>query len=856
MFRCGALPVMALISQRLPSRRVGVCHLCHSWVFDHLTKDHAERRCTPQDAFLTEVTIRVPLCSEHHETGFERACNTLKRAVFGDYKLPGEVEQRQVWITSGELEVMRRSGGAGLYSGAPTSTCDSNTHFATYRFGTKSRPGDAISIAALDHIFGYLASAIMGGRVADRSCCCLRLDGTGMRTLVPCKREKVLAVEPPSTPIAVTTPATELMVPTTGEMIRLREEGASIVSKIPGVDLCYDPNEPDSPPLAVRFLPEIEERLFWLNSQRNVEAAIKGRIVEPEVPVTLTEAERAEVKAISEVLVKMALEDKALIAKIVQQKCGLKGWASKKWSPERATRALRELHQKYAPRYKFDASIKLEPSKRSKPPRLLVADGDAGQVMAWVLIGTMEAWLFKRYKHRSIKGLPKTEAMKRVVESLRQQDPRMAGAPGLARGSAAATAHIPDVPTAIVENDGSAWDACMSSTLRDLTENPVMDVFADIVGEFFLIEGTPDFIDARKASNRLVELNINVRKAKGEDDKVTAADIPKGKCWRTVIRAIRRSGCRGTSVLNFLANMICWCWVIGGADAVRLVRPQGARVVCMDGLVRFVKMCFEGDDSILSFYCMNNIGASGVDTNMTHELMAVMTARWAKLGHRPKLFWRQPHEVAEFTGWHFYVGRYGLSDEMCAPDVYRNLVNMTYSISPAAIAAAMQGDTRAFMSAVAPGIIARLYPLAARYPQLCRLLYSKFSRHLSDGAVLHRDEVYHLELEPEDLGFSEADDEKDMDSVIDRLAQRFCPIQQRFELELAKGDDSRESEFASVLNFVPNPDDYRDMLELLEGGFNVGNDGMTFACRVQELRVRPVVYAESETSEPEDNLNW
>jgi len=766
---------------------------------------------------------------------------------------------REVWITSGELEVMRRSAGAGHYSGAPTTTCDSNTHFATYRLDKKGRPGDPLSVAAFDHAFGFLAAAITSGRTADRTCLCLRFSSTGMRSLTPVRRVKELAVEPPP-PRAVSVPAEDLLMPIKGPMCEKTECGAHIArSSIPGVELCFDENEPNSPPLAVRFLPQIEERLFWLNSQRNVEAAIKGRIVEPEVPVTLTATERAELKAVTDVLITMAYEDKALIAKIAQDKCGLKNWSSKKWSPERATRALRELHQKYAPRYKFDASIKLEPSKRNKPPRLLIADGDAGQVMAWVLIGTLEAWLFKRYKHRSIKGLPKTEAMKRVVECLRQQDPRAAGAPGLQPGSAAAAAAraaAPDVPVSLVENDGSAWDACMSSTLRDLTENPIMDAFADILKDMFLIEGTPDFIDARVASNKLVELTINVRKAKGEEDHVTAADIPKGKCWRTVIRAIRRSGCRGTSCLNFLANMVCWCWVIGGGGATKLVRPQGCRVDCVDGLVRFVKMCFEGDDSILSFYTCMNVGAGCIDRSMTDEFMAVMSARWTKLGHRPKLFWRKPNEVAEFTGWHFGVQKVGADSEHCAPDLKRNLINMCYSISPAAITAAIAGDMTSLMKAVAPGIVARLYPLAARYPALCKTIYGKFGRFVSDNAVLTRDEVYHLQLEPEDLGFSEADQERDMDAVIERLAQRFQPIQARFELELAQGDDSYERDLASSLGVVANPEDYDDLVEALEGGFNPGDDSPEFQVYIQEIFNRPKAVVVLDTDESEDDLNW
>lgn len=761
-------------------------------MFDHLTKDHAHRRCTPQDSILFDLELQVSRCDRHVETCWER---------FRDhFRMNPVVQTKHVYLTGKEVDIMRRSGGAGLYAGAPTTTCDSNTHFATYRMDKKDRPGDPVSCTALDHLFGYLTAAIQHGRVANRSCCGRQERGVGMRSLQPVELKKAEPV------------ITETIEPEPVVECHTRE------SQIAGVQLCFDENEPaDTPPLAVRYLPEIEARLFWLNSQRNVNVAIKERIDVPHVPVDLTETDKAEIKAIMDVLISQLHDDKELIDKIVQDKLGIYGWKSKKWTPKRAAKALAELRATYAPRYQFEAGIKLEPSKRGKAPRLLVADGDRGQVMAWVLIGVLESWLFKRYRHRSIKGLPKTEAMARVAQSLRQKDPRL-------------NVDSPDVPVAVVENDGSAWDACMSDTLRDLVENPLMDAIAKLMEKYFLEEAPPDFLDARCASNKLVDLGLSFRKGKGADDKVETCDIPKGKCWKTVIRAIRRSGCRGTSCLNFLANMVCWSWVIGGKDAVKLVRPQGCRVVCVDGHVRFVKFVFEGDDSIVSFFAYD-----GTRT-MTDDFITMMTARWVKLGHRPKLFWRKEGEVAEFTGWHFAVEATGIDYEKACPDIMRNLTNMAFSINPTAVKAAADGDKRALMRAVAPGIIARLYPFAARLPQFCRAIYNQFGRHVRAEAELTRDEMYALELEPEDLGFHESDYTRDMDATIERQTLRFQPLLQRFETELAKGDALAEPDLAVSLGVVKSFDDYHDLLDLIEGGYYVGADSEAFRNGVKEIR--------------------
>lgn len=790
-----------------------MCYECHGWMLDHLTKEHADARCDSRDDFLFELEVQVGRCQRHVETCFERFRE--------HFRFNRPVRDVRVYFTKTEVDIMRRSGGAALYSGAPETTADSNLHFATYRLDKKDRKGDPVSCSAVDHLFGYFAAVLQHGRVGTRSCCCFTEREIGLRRMRPVRQETKTASTADEGPgdSSAKGPGSDA-----NEEPFCGVDCHTVESKIPGVQLMHDSNEtPDTPPLAVRFLPEIEERLFWLNSQRNVNIAIKQRIEEPHVPVTLSAAEREELQAVAQVMIDQLREDKGLVDKIIHDKLGIYGWKSKKWTPSRATRQLEMLRQTYAPKYRFEAGIKLEPSKRGKAPRLLVADGDRGQVMAWVIIGTLESWLFKRWRHRSIKGLPKTEAMGRVAGVLRQKDPRSVDGP--------------DVPVAIVENDGSAWDACMSDTLRDLVENPLMDAVADMVAGYFLTECPPDFAEARLASNKLQELVLGFRKNKGSEDREGVCDLPKTKCWRTVIRAIRRSGCRGTSCLNFLANMVCWSWAIGGKEACKLVRPQGSRVLCVDGCVRFVKMAFEGDDSILSFLKQTAIGADATE-QLSEEFMHRLSERWVKMGHRPKLYWRKPDQVAEFTGWHFHVTQEGVDVATAAPDLFRNLTNMAFSINSAAVCAAASGDNRALLGAVAPGIVARLYPMADKFPMLCRLLAGQFGRHLRDVASteLTRDEVYALELEPEDLGFRESDYTTDMDLVIERTTHRFAPILERFEMKLGEGDPAAEADLAVRLGLVEDTDLYYDLLDVIEGGYRVGADSEAFRTAVAAIR--------------------
>jgi len=249
-------------------------------------------------------------------------------------------------------------------------------------------------------------------------------------------------------------------------------------------------------------------------------------------------------------------------------------------------------------------------------------------------------------------------------------------------------------------------------------------------------------------------------------------------------------------------------------------------------------MAFEGDDSILSFLAQGAIGQPA-DAQITREFLHMLEQRWDRMGHRPKLFWRKPGQVAEFTGWHFAVTDVGIGVVDAAPDLFRNLTNMAFSINKTAIKAAGEGNMRALMTAVAPGVIARLYPMAQKFPMLCRLLSAQFGRHLRDVAELEltRDEVYALELEPEDFGFKESNYDTDMDLVIERATYRFQPILERFEMALGRGDEQAEADLAVRLGLVPDIHKYYDLLDAIEGGYRVGAESLPFAAAVAEVRV-------------------
>ena len=153
-------------------------------------------------------------------------------------------------------------------------------------------------------------------------------------------------------------------------------------------------------------------------------------------------------------------------------------FASKKWTQKRFENMFNHLLKQVDPRFKSKAKIKLEamgckPDGSPKPPRLLIADGDEGQIMSLLDIAIFEKLLFRKFHSRSIKGRSRRQVLQDVVEYLRPSKKHE----GSVRGG-------PVAP--MVEGHGSAWDCC-SKELRDMVENPVLRHIATHLMDYYLV---------------------------------------------------------------------------------------------------------------------------------------------------------------------------------------------------------------------------------------------------------------------------------------------------------------------------------------------------------------------------------
>jgi hypothetical protein len=323
----------------------------------------------------------------------------------------------------------------------------------------------------------------------------------------------------------------------------------------------------------------------------------------------------------------------------------LEGGKSKKWTDERFQQAMADLMAEVCPQFEFKASVKNEPMSSKKAPRMLIADGDRGQVMAVGALKVLEIVLFKKLTNHCIKERSKEEAMENIARQLNVVPP----------GSY----------QTIMEGDGSAWDTTCSHEIRELTENPLIQHIVDTMRSL----GWPypeSWDEAHKVANSKKKYRM---KHSGKTGNV-----------KFVIDAIRRSGHRGTSSLNYIINYVLTHVAImdaphmgRGGELGGFLDDTNRRGKDRWGEWRQFYGAFEGDDSIVS--------ASGT---ITDEQAAEISAFWDRCGFNMKLYRRAM--LAEFTGWKLPLDDHGrVRCDCVVPDITRTINNAAWTTSNAAL---------------------------------------------------------------------------------------------------------------------------------------------------------------------------
>lgn len=429
------------------------------------------------------------------------------------------------------------------------------------------------------------------------------------------------------------------------------------------------------------------------NSSANAKAAKRERLDKKARPFTGT---KIDVKKIS---------------RFIGEACGTKGnraifldkriqkWAenffhledikSGKWSFKRLEDSLNNLLKEAFPKMNLKCAVKLEPMQEGKPPRLLIADGDDGQLMAMVVVRCFEDLLFSWFEEKSIKHLPKRRAVRRCVDRMAKNGAKL------------------------VEGDGSAWDTTCNATIRSLVENPVLRHIMQVLIPYGVVP------------QQWHEEHINCCDKK----KLKLFFQKKWDKMRMTIDAIRRSGHRGTSCLNWWMNFTNWACSIY-KQPERFLDPTVRKGEDETGHERWWYGCFEGDDSLCALF---------PPMRPEDSMDEIFMSWWSRMGFNMKIVYVSNR--ATFCGYHIACNEGEVSsDSFICPELPRAMVGAGVSCSSTIIAAAKAGDVKTVRDIAAAGALARAADFAGLLPSVSR----KYHTYALD--IKHSTEVVDREM--------------------------------------------------------------------------------------------------------------
>lgn len=500
------------------------------------------------------------------------------------------------------------------------------------------------------------------------------------------------------------------------------------------------------------------------NCIQNLRHAYRKRFVEKTRPVTATKDDKERLQACANYIKDEIITEDAIF-NALGVLTDLRAMKSKKWSPERFEKGITNLLAKVDPKITFKMAIKNEVAPvAGKAPRFLIADGDPGQIMALAAVGILEHILFHAYEKMSIKHCEKGKAIDRIVKELQRH-----GGP----------------PVMLVEGDGSAWDTTCSLAVRAICEN---DILAKISKILTRVGFAPQaWLDAHEKAGASKTTSVSAQ-AKGLSKSFHRA-------FFDAITSIRRSGHRGTSVLNYLVNITLWASALGEGTA--FLDPTKFKYKCRyTGEVRRRFMACEGDDSILR-----------LELALAAH-MAEVEAYWERWGFNMKIFQRNG-TVAEFCGWHLdTVADGGTTGEAC-PDVARAFAKLGWSASPSLVAAMrcnnwkkVKSDLKGVAKAT---FISLAYANAGRNDPL-----ANFALALAEGcgvpAIFEHNHVMAMGLDGKKV------EEEAIVARIRGMSSRACPVVPKSIMDKQGLSYTEEFNIASFTESLPWQSHFGDLI--------------------------------------------
>lgn len=525
---------------------------------------------------------------------------------------------------------------------------------------------------------------------------------------------------------------------------RVRTPKLSAVQDVGGNKtlICEEEEHDEDAYRIVKICPAIQERCFHSNDIGNVIDAVIERRLIPNRQFTAPKKHSDEIRATTLGLINryFTIGDIENVMKWIVDSDP--NYISKKWSEKRYQSAAQNARQRHIPRkgVLHTAAIKLEPHKPGKPPRLLVADGDLGQLTELLIVGVMEKRLFGVYEKESIKGVPKDEAIARVIQRTQM--------PGTE-------------PICCMENDGSAFDFSVMIEVRKLVENVVLDRIQHVL-EKHLVCG---LISEAEAGKRAREKDTFQIRVVPRDHGVMTEELLiafSRKSFTVAVDSMRRSGQRGTSSLNWLTSKVLGAWSIFGPNASKMMDKQATGARDVFGKHRKYLPAYEGDDQVAT-----------VSPPFTDDEVATLVKRWESIGFGMKVKICKEGDQIEFTGWKMITGPRGPLPGSEVPDLPRQLSHLPYCLSQVGVAAAKIGDEDMLGQIASATLISCAHGLALKAPSVAATLLS-WANKWSDKALFSHDQL--MKLTPEAYEMVVPEHWKKFDKVCDKQLKQASKI--------------------------------------------------------------------------------
>jgi len=421
----------------------------------------------------------------------------------------------------------------------------------------------------------------------------------------------------------------------------------------------------------------------------NLKAAINERLIKKAKVPNLSAAEKKRIgKVISQAMSnhdKRGLFSKQKIQDWAIANFDLEAIRSGKWSNQRFKSSLENLWSKERPKFNLKADIKYECMPEGKAPRMLIADGDDGQLMALAVVRCFEDLLFDHFEEKSIKHCAKHGAIGRAVKNLKKAGARA------------------------IEGDGSAWDTTCNVLIRSLVENPILKHITQVLGEFGVMP--QGWMEEHQATCEKKKLRLFFQN--------------KFETMTATIDAIRRSGHRGTSCLNWWMNFIMWVCSIF-QEPERFLDPSVRTGRDLAGIMRWWNGCFEGDDSLCTLK---------PPMLKDDELSEKFLAFWSAAGFNMKIVFCDTR--ATFCGWHIGCTGGEINEFRC-PELPRALANSGVSVSSVGIQAAKDVNRKVVNTLAAASALARAADFAGILPSVSEK-YLEFAESCSTSNFQDRE---------------------------------------------------------------------------------------------------------------------